>query len=140
MKKRSALLYLVPVTIGLCVTLAIEDVEGKFLESDPKANDPVYVNECLDKSITGGKKEEAERIARFAADKAGKYGVLIMIKFKDDLSLGKVQQMKEQSPERWKLFNSYLTKAASWTRISIKAGKFTGKNLLKKLKKELGEL
>ncbi len=63
-----------------------------------------------------------------------------MIEFKDDLSLEKVQQMKQQSPERWKLFNSYLTKAAGWTRISLKAGKFTGKNLLKKIKKELGEL
>ncbi len=140
MKKRSVMRYLVVVVIGLCVTLAIDDAEGKFAENDPKANDPTYVNECLDKCITGGKKEDAERIARFAADKAGKYGVLIMIEFKDDLSLEKVQQMKQQSPERWKLFNSYLTKAAVWTRISLKAGKFTGKYLLKKIKKELGEL
>jgi len=138
MRMRSVKVTLLVVLIGLCVTLAIEDSEGKFLASDPKANDPAYVNECLDKYIMEGKKEDAEQIARYAADKAGKYGTVIMIEFNSELSLEKMQQMQAQSPERWTLFNNYLASAAAWTRISLKAGKFTGKNIVGEIKKSLG--
>jgi len=102
-------------------------------------NDPQYVSESLDKCISKGNYDDAKKIAKFATKKAGKYGVLILVEFRDELTLEKVQKMKQESPQRWKLFNSYLNKAVKWVKISLKASKFTGGDLGKKIKKELGE-
>ena len=124
---------------GMFLALIIQEAKCEFAPGDPKANDPGYVNEQLDACISGGKRDDAKKIANYAAERAGRYGLLIMVEFNDELTLEKIQQMKDKSPERWKMFNKYFAKALKWTNISLKASKFGGKDLGKKIKKELGE-
>ena len=137
--RRSVKLSFATALTGMFLALIIQEAKCEFAPGDPKANDPGYVNEQLDECISGGKREDAKKIARYAAERAGRYGLLIMVEFNDELTLEKIQQMKDKSPERWKMFNKYFSKAMKWTDISLKANKFAGKDLGKKMKKELGE-
>jgi len=138
MRKRVTMNF-ASVLMGVFLVLIIQEAKCEFAPGDPKANDPGYVNEQLDACISGGKREDAKKIARYAAERAGRYGLLIMVEFNNELTLEKIQQMKDKSPERWKMFNKYFSKAIKWTDISLKANKFVGKDLGQKIKKELGE-
>jgi len=139
MRRKCTKLSLVSVLMVIFLIFSILDVKADFVASDPKANNPEYVNKCLDRCVRKGKREDAKRIKHYAAERAGKYGILLLTEFNDELTLGKVQQMKQKSPSRWKLFNSYLAKAINWINISLKASRFTGSDLAKEVKKQLSE-
>jgi len=97
------------------------------------------VNDVLDTYITNEDRVNIERIKVYTLERTSKYAILLMIEFHEELSMEKLEIMKQNSPKRWELFQGYMNKALSWLSLSKKAENFLGGNTLKALKKELGE-
>ncbi|MBN2468891.1 MAG: hypothetical protein JXD19_12155, partial [Deltaproteobacteria bacterium] len=84
-------------------------------------------------------KVNAEKIRIFTSERAGKYCLLLMAAFKDDLTMDKLEILRQTSPARWETLQGYLNKSLAWLALAMKAEKFLGGNMVTGLKKELGE-
>jgi len=111
----------------------------RFNPEEPKMKDIKMVSDMLDSYITKNDRANIKSVLTYTQDRASKYALLVMIEFHQDLSMDKLQIMKQESPQRWEKFQSYMNKALSWLSLSRKAENFLGSNLEKTLKKELGE-
>ncbi len=111
----------------------------RFNPEEPKMRDIKTVNEMLDSYITKNDRANIKSVLAYTQDRASKYALLVMIKFHQDLTMDKLQIMKQKSPQRWEKFQSYMNKALAWLSLSKKAENFLGSNSEKTLKKELGE-
>ena len=116
-------------------------VEGNlsFDPKDPKMRDIKIVNGLLDTYITEKDKGNIERVKAHTQARASKYALLILVKFNEDLSMEKLETMRQKSPKRWALLQSYMNNAITWLSLSKKAENFLGGHLESALKKELGE-
>jgi hypothetical protein len=110
-----------------------------FDPKDPKVQDMTIVNDALDTFIMNKDKINVEKIQAYTSERAGKYCLLLMASFKDDLTMDKLEIMRQTSPARWETFQNYLNKAMAWLTLAMKAEKFLGGNVAAGLKKELGE-
>ena len=110
-----------------------------FNPKDPQMRDVKIVNDILDTYITKKDKSNIERVKAYTQDRSSKYALLIMIEFNEDLSMEKLEAMRQRSPKRWEVFQSYFNKALAWLSLSRKAENFLGGNSGKAIKKELGE-
>lgn len=110
-----------------------------FDPKDPKVQDMTIVNDALDTFIMNKDKINVEKIQAYTSERAGKYCLLLMASFKDDLTMDKLEIMRQTSPARWETFQNYLNKAQAWLTLATKAEKFLGGNVAAGLKKELGE-
>ena len=110
-----------------------------FDPKDPKVKDITIVNDALDTFIMNKDKVNVEKIQTYTSTRAGKYCLLLMASFKDDLTMDKLEIMRQTSPARWETLQNYLNKSLAWLTLAIKAEKFLGGNLVTSLKKELGE-
>lgn len=110
-----------------------------FDPKDPKVQDMTIVNDALDTFIMNKDKINVGKIQAYTSERAGKYCLLLMASFKDDLTMDKLEIMRQTSPARWETFQSYLNKAMAWLTLAMKAEKFLGGNLVGGLKQELGE-
>ena len=132
------------ITLILLIVLTASISHGagdtiRFNPEEPKMKDIKMVGNMLDSYITNNDKANIKSILAYTQDRASKYALLVMIEFHQDLSMDKLQMMKEKSPQRWEKFQSYMNKALTWLSLSRKAENFLGSNLEKSLKKELGE-
>ena len=132
------------ITLILLIVLTASISHGagntiRFNPEEPKMKDIKTVGNMLDSYITNNDKANIKSILAYTQDQASKYALLVMIEFHQDLSMDKLQMMKQKSPQRWEKFQSYMNKALTWLSLSRKAENFLGSNLEKSLKKELGE-
>jgi hypothetical protein len=132
------------ITLILLIVLTASISHGagdtiRFNPEEPKMKDIKTVGNMLDSYITNNDKANIKSILAYTQDRASKYALLVMIEFHQDLSMDKLQMMKQKSPQRWEKFQSYMNKALTWLSLSRKAENFLGSNLEKTLKKELGE-
>ena len=110
-----------------------------FDPKDPKVQDMTIVNDALDTFITHKDRANAERVKAFTSERAGKYALLLMADFKDELTMDKLEIMRRTSPDRWAVLQNYLNRSLAWLALAMKAEKFLGGSLVGELKKELGE-
>ena len=110
-----------------------------FNSKDPKIKDINTVNGMLDAWITKNDRGSIEKLMAYTKDRGSMYALLIMSEFYEDLSLGKLETMRQGSPERWNVFQSYLNKALAWLALTRKADNFLGGHLESTLKEKLGE-
>ncbi len=115
---------------------AIPDFDPK----DPKVQDMTIVNDALDTFIMWKDRVNVEKVRAYTTERAGKYSLLLMADFKDDLTMDKLEILRQTSPARWKVLNNYLNKSLAWLTLAMKAEKFLGGNVAVELKKELGEM
>ena len=115
---------------------AIPDFDPK----DPKVQDMTIVNDALDTFIMWKDRVNVEKVRAYTTERAGKYSLLLMADFKDDLTMEKLEILRQTSPARWKVLNNYLNKSLAWLTLAMKAEKFLGGNVAVDLKKELGEM
>ncbi len=115
---------------------AIPDFDPK----DPKVQDMTIVNDALDTFIMWKDRVNVEKVRAYTTERAGKYSLLLMADFKDDLTMEKLEILRQTSPARWKVLNNYLNKSLAWLTLAMKAEKFLGGNVAVELKKELGEM
>lgn len=111
----------------------------RFNPEEPKVKDIKTVGDMLDSYITKNDRANIKNVLAYTQDRASKYALLVMIEFHQDLSMDKLEIMKQKSPQRWEKFQSYMNKALTWLSLSRKAENFLGSNSEKTLKKELGE-
>ncbi len=111
----------------------------RFNPEEPKMKDIKTVSDMLDSYITKNDRANIKSVLAYTQDRSSKYALLVMIEFHQDLSMDKLETMKQKSPQRWEKFQSYMNKALSWLSLSRKAENFLGSNLEKTLKKDLGE-
>ena len=126
----------------LVLTASISHGAGEnisFNPAEPKMKDIKTVNDMLDSYITKNDRGNIESILAYTQDRVSKYALLVMIEFHKDLSMDKMQIMKQNSPQRWETFQNYMNKALTWLSLSRKADNFLGSNSAKTLKKELEE-
>jgi len=107
-----------------------------FNPKDPKMRDIKTVNDLLDAYIIGKDNENLKKTMAYTQNRASKYALLILIEFNEDLSMERLEAMRQSSPKRWELFQSYLNKSLAWLFLSRKAEKFLGGQLAKTLKRE----
>ena len=139
LNRKSTILTLI---LLIVLTASISHGAGdaiRFNPEEPKMKDIKTVGNMLDSYITNNDKANIKSILAYTQDQASKYALLVMIEFHQDLSMDKLQMMKQKSPQRWEKFQSYMNKALTWLSLSRKAENFLGSNLEKTLKKELGE-
>jgi hypothetical protein len=110
-----------------------------FDPKDPKVQDITIVNDALDTFIMQKDKVNVEKIKAYTAERASKYALLLMADFKDDLTMEKLEILRQTSPARWSTLQNYLNKSLAWLTLAMKAEKFLGGNLAGGLKQELGE-
>jgi hypothetical protein len=110
-----------------------------FDPKDPKVQDITIVNDALDTFIMQKDKANVEKIKVFTSERAAKYSLLLMADFKDDLTMDKLEIMRQTSPARWSTLQNYLNKSMAWLTLAMKAEKFLGGNLAGGHKQELGE-
>lgn len=110
-----------------------------FDPKDPKVQDITIVNDALDTFIMNKDKVNVEKVRAYTSERAGKYSLLLMADFKDELTMDKLEIMRQTSPARWESLQNYLNKSLAWLTLAMKAEKFLGGNLASGLKKELGE-
>jgi hypothetical protein len=110
-----------------------------FDPKDPKVQDITIVNDALDTFIMQKDRVNVEKIRTYTSERAGKYSLLLMADFKDDVTMEKLEIMRQTSPARWATLQDYLNKSLAWLTLAMKAEKFLGGNLAGGLKKELGE-
>jgi hypothetical protein len=121
---------------GVCSEAAdIPDFDPK----DPKVQDITIVNDALDTFIMQKDRVNVEKIQAYTSERAGKYCLLLTATFKDDLTMDKLEIMRQTSPARWETLQNYLNKSLAWLTLAMKAEKFLGGNLAANLKKELAE-
>ena len=136
MKRKSTILTGILLTI---LTASFSHGALRFDPEDAKMKDIKTVSDMLDSYITKNDRANIKSVLAYTQDRASKYALLVMIKFHQDLTMDKLQIMKQKSPQRWEKFQSYMNKALSWLSLSRKSENFLGSNLEKTLKKELGE-
>jgi len=110
-----------------------------FDPKDPKVQDMTIVNDALETFIMQKDRVNVEKIKVFTSGRAAKYSLLLMADFKDDLTMDKLEIMRQTSPTRWSTLQNYLNKSMAWLTLAMKAEKFLGGNLAGGLKQELGE-
>ncbi len=110
-----------------------------FDPKDPKVQDTTIVNDALDTFIMQKDKANVEKIKVFTSERAAKYSLLLMADFKGDLTMEKLEILRQTSPARWTVLNNYLNKSLAWLTLAMKAEKFLGGNLVGGIKQELGE-
>jgi len=110
-----------------------------FNPKDPKMRDIKTVNDLLDAYIINKDNENVKKSMVYTQERASKYALLILIEFNEDLSMERLEAMRQSSPKRWELFQSYMNKSLAWLSLSRKAENFLGGQLGKTLKRELGE-
>jgi len=110
-----------------------------FNPKDPRMSDIKIVNDTLDTYIVKKDRDNIEKLMAYTQDRVSKYAQLILIEFHEDLSMEKLEIMRQNSPQRWVLFQGYINKALAWFSISRKAENFLGIHLEKAIKKDLGE-
>jgi hypothetical protein len=101
-----------------------------FDPKDPKVQDMTIVNDALETFIMQKDRVNVEKIKVFTSGRAD---------FKDDLTMDKLEIMRQASPARWSTLQNYLNKSMAWLTLAMKAEKFLGGNLAGGLKQELGE-
>lgn len=112
---------------------------SNFDPKDPKVQDMTICNDALDTFIAQKDRTNVERIRTFTSERAGKYALLLMADFKDELTMDKLEIMRQTSPDRWAVLQNYLNRSLAWLALAMKAEKFLGGSLVGELKKELGE-
>ena len=53
-------------------------------------------------------KAHVEKIKVFTAERASKYSLLLMADFKDDLTMDKLEILRQTSPARWSTLQNYF--------------------------------
>lgn len=137
MKKTMAMV--ISVSILLVWSYAGAAGTPDFDPKDPKVQDMTIVNDALDTFIMQKDRVNVEKIKVFTSGRAAKYSLLLMADFKDDLTMDKLEIMRQTSPARWSTLQNYLNKSMAWLTLAMKAEKFLGGNLAGGLKQELGE-
>jgi hypothetical protein len=110
-----------------------------FNPKDPKVRNLKTVNGMLDACITKKDRDNVEKLTAYTQDRASNYALLIMSEFYEELSMGKLETVKQESPERWEVFQMYLSKSLAWLSLTKKADDFLGGHLESTLKAALGE-
>ena len=128
-------------TVLLVVMVATCHSAGESLNfnpKDPKMRDLKTVNGMLDAYIAKKDKSNVEKLTAYTQDRASNYALLLMVEFYEELSDDKLDTVKQESPERWKVFQMYLNKALAWLFLTRKADDFLGGHLESALKAKLG--
>jgi len=110
-----------------------------FNPKDPKMNDIKTVNTMLNTYIAKKDRNNVERLMAYTQEQVSKYTLLIMIEFYENLSVDKLEKLRQSSPERWKTFEMHLNKTLVWLSLTKRADGFLGGHLEEALKEELGE-
>jgi hypothetical protein len=112
----------------------------EFNPQDPRMRNIKVVSHLLNAYISKSDRANVERLMAYIKHHVSDYARLIGTEFYDDLNLKKLDAMRKESPERWKVFERYLNKALSWLALTKKADTFLEGHLTKSLKETLGEL
>ena len=110
-----------------------------FNQKDPRMADIKTVNGMLNAYITKNDRDNVEKLMAHTQDRASNYALLLMVEFYEELSDDKLDTVKQESPERWKVFQMYLNKSLAWLSLAKKADDFLGGHLESALKAKLGE-
>ena len=82
-----------------------------FNPKDPKMRDIKIFNGVLNTYITKNDIENTERVMAYTVDRVSKYALLILIESNEDLSMRKLETMRQSSQKRWESLQSYMNKA-----------------------------
>ena len=111
----------------------------QFNPEAPEMRDIKTVNKVLESFIAKHDRDAVKKVMAYTQARTSTYALLTMVEFYEHLSMDKLETMRQQSPERWQLFQTYINKALAWLSITKKADDFLGDHLDTTLKKELGE-
>ena len=138
LKRTLAVLTCMVLLVVMVATCHSAGESLNFNPKDPNMRDLKTVNGMLDAYIAKNDKRNVEKLMAHTQGWASNYALLLMVEFYEALSNDKLETVKQESPERWKVFQMYLNKALAWLFLTRKADDFLGGHLESTLKAKLG--